>query len=713
MRKSIFISALALMSAIAFTSCVKEDFEQTGDSQNGYGVNFTINAGTAEVKSYVEFDETAGKYIPNWHKGDALGAYFVGGAAPVPASFTNANEDGPKASFTGTAAVTEGDYKLYAVYPARAVQGVSTDMVAQLEFPYIQFPSATSFDPKADILVSVPHDVTVATEQTNVTVDNMRFRRVGSIVKVVLSDRTGVLAGDKIKSVRLESDMPGVALSGVFDYDYKTEEAAGMSVSKNHVTADLTRLETLPVLDGQNAVYMMLPPCTLASGSKLTVNVKTDRHEVTKVIALGKDYAFPSSQMVQLNVGLDARCTIERVYFQDNFDWLYYWWDSIAADDLLTSVDQVDDSKATTSQPNIYNYIAVEDDFKARGYVDLTPTHTTIYMQENYLKFCKNNKQTALQLPQLKQLETPTNLNLSFKWAKQDNRTNIIVIVTGGGYCATSETEKSEVFSASTTYTWQEINLPLVGITKDSKIVIQPNVESMTTSSYYRWYLDNVKITETKIEQSAEFPVEWSMAHQDNLILGIDYLVGNINNGAYLYSDNHQGKLTVVRESETDCNPSTYLWRQTDDTTSGTLLHYGMSKGKYWLFEINNVNNPAGTYNIQYQMTSSGGGPKFFRLEYSTDGGQAWAPINPKNEEFVLADGETKDTFDYTYSIESGNKTCVVDESFTLGELNKKLMIRAIVASNFNVNLDGKMGEATTATNRIYGYIKVNFSPSI
>ena len=60
MRKNIIITALALMGAIAFTSCVREEFETPGEAQKDNTVNFTINTGSAEVKSYMEYDEEAG-----------------------------------------------------------------------------------------------------------------------------------------------------------------------------------------------------------------------------------------------------------------------------------------------------------------------------------------------------------------------------------------------------------------------------------------------------------------------------------------------------------------------------------------------------------------------------------------------------------------------------------------------------------------------------
>ena len=94
MRKNIVVSALALIGAVAFTSCVRENFEPSGESQKGNGVNITVNTGSVDLKSYIEYDEAAGKYLPKWHKGDALGAYFVNASGANPASLVNANEDG-------------------------------------------------------------------------------------------------------------------------------------------------------------------------------------------------------------------------------------------------------------------------------------------------------------------------------------------------------------------------------------------------------------------------------------------------------------------------------------------------------------------------------------------------------------------------------------------------------------------------------------------
>lgn len=744
MRKNIIVSALALIGAVAFTSCVRENLEPSGESQKGNGVNITVNTGSVDLKSYIEYDEAAGKYLPKWHKGDALGAYFVNASGANPASLANANEDGTKASFTGTASLTAGDYTLYAVYPARAVQSVSANLVAELEFPYIQFPSATSFDPKADILVNVPHSVSVEDAQTDVIVNNMCFRRAGSIVKVVLSDKTGTLAGDRIKSVYLESDMAGAALSGVLKYDYKTEDAAGMSSSKNHVTADLTRLETLPALDGQSAVYLVLPPCTLTAGSKLTVNVKTDKHEVVKNITLPEDIKCPSSEVVTLNVSLDASCTIERVYFQDNFDWLYYWvLDYREKNPTDTkSMDPVGDNLASHSQPNIWSKFSntIGADFTARSYIDLCPSNKTLYLQENYFKMGASNKQTGLKLPEVEFGNEAVDVILTFDWCAHmagDGAIDIVPLVVsieGDGTCDDTGTKISNRFVSpqnKSELRWIPASIRLNGVTSATRISIYPKYESFTQSSVHRWHIDNIKIKEAGVKHQtvATFPVVWSMKDPAELVEGVDYLAGKSYDGSYVYSDDHKGKLTVIRESGPDpSGASTYGWRTDNnnddpDYVGGALLHYNVTLDNYWLFDVYNVKNPAGMYNISYFMSASNAGPKCFVLEYSVDNGENWVEINVDEEKtwsFDLKDDDSSVTthYDrtvrYTYALapesNKANEVCAVNESFHLDaiETMTNLKIRARVISDVGHQGNRLIGNGT---NRIFKNITISFTP--
>ena len=107
MRKNIFVAALALIGAVAFTSCVRESFENT-TTPVGNLVNFTIKTGETQVKTYIE--EVDGKYVPNWTKGDNLAVYIVDSeGASAQATFANTAESGRTAVFSGSAALETGD----------------------------------------------------------------------------------------------------------------------------------------------------------------------------------------------------------------------------------------------------------------------------------------------------------------------------------------------------------------------------------------------------------------------------------------------------------------------------------------------------------------------------------------------------------------------------------------------------------------------------
>lgn len=723
MRKNIFVAALALIGAVAFTSCVRESFENT-TTPVGNLVNFTIKTGETQVKTYIE--EVDGKYVPNWTKGDNLAVYIVGSEdASAQATFANTAESGRTAVFSGSADLEAGDYSVYAAYPARAYKYVSEEMVAQFEFPYIQFPAAASFDPKADLLVSVPKSVSLTgAENETVEINDMRFRRVGSIVKVVLKDNTGTLADDAIRSIYLETDQADAALSGVFDYDYKTEDAAstGMSVSNNHVTADLTRLTSPLALNGTNAVYLVVPPTTLQAGSKLIVNVKTDKHEIVKNITLPTDIKMPSSQVVTLNVNIDETCPIERVYFQDNFDWLYYWWDSFPSSDKDGIRDPIEEGSTTDQkQPNIWNKYSstVGADFTARGYEDLCPSNKTLYVQENYLKLGKGSAQTGIKLPPIEFGEESIDVALSFDWAAQDIRTNVVVEVLNAGECYPTGKAVSAPMAQATDLKWVTETVILKGVTNATRILIRPNLDSYTTTSYYRWWLDDIKVAETDLntDVAAKFPVVWSMPHEDELTLNEDYLVGELDSGSYMYSDTHEGKMTVIRPSTTQCNNSTYGWRDNSGVMAGALLHYGMNMDAYWLFDVYNVNNPAGTYNIQYKMIASAAGPKFFVIEYSLDEGETWTAVNAKTESWKLSNGELYGDVTYTYVLSpvnnEANEICEVNESFTIGAFEglNTLKIRARVSSQMRENASADMAGTSGGTNRIFERITISFAP--
>ena len=745
--KKIMFSIIALTGMISFASCKKELQEIKQEEQvSPETVQLSITASIPESKTLIAIENNA--YVPKWTEGDKLGVFlgdFDASATAVSAELSGSTTDGGEtATFTGSAPSAMGEQTVYAFYPARAFYATESNLIVDLEIPYIQFPTETSFDPKADLLVSVPQKINIVKDEN--TVNNMQFRRIGAILKVDLVDGTGLLASDKIKSVKLESKA-GKALTGAFCYDFTKEDAASTQINapKNHVTADFS---LNPVTWG-TSVYFIVNPTTLDSGTELVVTVLTDNHRVEKTIPLSGDMVFESSTVKKIRVTFNDASAVERVYFQDNFDWTYKFWDEECTNAYGKSIvitDPVDNDAAAHSQPNVWGKYSssIGTAFNTLGYKDLdkeaSGANNVLYIQENYIKIGAGNKQTALQLPQIAFGNIPINVTLRFKWCRHMATSGniddvpLVVEILNQGKCADSGTTTSNVFSTSqekSNLYWTEASVTLKGVTSSTRIVLKENYDSYKQSGNHRFHLDDIKITEAE-PTPTEFPVVWSFPEPgDNWVEDIDYhMQAGSGNGSYVYSDNHTGKLFTYRTSSnqyittTDSNTGkvtvhtpTYLKRtDTIKDTDGTdltgevmFLHYGIGKNDYWEFDVFNVKNEAGEYNVSFKMCSSNSGAKHFRIEYTLD--DQW-PSTPLVAASDSGDGTTEDNIYYSYATPSNNYAVQANAHFHLDSMTefKTLRIRAIVVTNTRCNGTGNLSNNTTATNRMFGTPTISFT---
>ena len=197
------------------------------------------------------------------------------------------------------------------------------------------------------------------------------------------------------------------------------------------------------------------------------------------------------------------------IYFQDDFEWLAPYADATGAGDGVGTVQ----SGATA--PNIYTSLGDKaDEFLAlvqeKGYEDLNPSAKVIYLQKNYLKFSKGNNVGGIRLPSIAFGSTPVKAKVEFDWCAQMGSsgavdgTSIVVALTGAGLCAENEsavslavphTQKTgEMF-------WQHVTVELKDVTDATRIEIRPS-QFGATSGYYRWFLDNVKVSASDYEVS-------------------------------------------------------------------------------------------------------------------------------------------------------------------------------------------------------------------
>lgn len=319
MKRIVKSFAIAAVSALAFISCSQEQNPVSKDS----GIHFTIRTSeNPQVKSFIE-SNLDGTYTPKWSKGDEL-AMFVGtinDKSKPTATLTNSNEKGLTAKFDGQVTGIEGNGTFKSFAPARAfAKGYSNGNVG-ITLAETQKPSSLTIDEACDILVAKETSY-MADATGEVTIDNLFFKRMFSVVKVALKGPES-LNGEKVSKFSLTAP-EGTVLTGRAAINLATATIDKWNISSNSVTA--TYEADAPVFGGasglENAVWLVVNPCTVASGAKVVFAGETANYTFSKEVTLSKTLTFPASQLAVINLTLaEENCTAKqaesRIYVEN------------------------------------------------------------------------------------------------------------------------------------------------------------------------------------------------------------------------------------------------------------------------------------------------------------------------------------------------------------------------------------------------------------
>ncbi len=309
MKRIIKSLAIAAVSALAFISCSREQNPISKDN----GIHFTIRTSeNPQVKSFIENNlDGGGTYTPKWSKDDKL-AIFIGtideNTKPT-ATLTNISETGLTAYFDGqvTGIGKDGTFKSFA--PAKAfATGYSNGNVG-ITLAETQKPSSLTIDEACDILVAKETSYT-ADAAGEVAIDDLFFKRMFSVVKVALTGPES-LKGQKVSKFSLTAP-EGTVLTGRAAINLTTASIDKWNIDNNSVTA--TYEADAPVFGGasglENAVWLVVNPCTVASGAKVVFTGETANYTFSKEVTLSKALTFPASQLAVINLTLaEENCT--------------------------------------------------------------------------------------------------------------------------------------------------------------------------------------------------------------------------------------------------------------------------------------------------------------------------------------------------------------------------------------------------------------------
>ena len=316
--KKIFTKLMLLaVAAAALVSCENKFEEQTP----GVELTQTVTL-SAEKPTQVRTELIEG--VPYWSKGDQIGVYVQDGDTYKNYAFKNDNTEGASltTTFTGTTAVAN---TLYVYYPYTNFSTPVTEKGVKVEILANQEPTATSFDGRTDLMIAKP--VTLDAEGKQLS--GLEFARVAAIVKIVLKDKTGNLAGQHVSSLTMTAatNLVGRVYLDVVNQEIFTGEGGGLyyggAPSVNATYTEATQYE----VNGTNATYVVVYPQTLAAGSKLTIEASTEGYAISKEITLPSDIELLAGKVTTLNVSLAAENVVKEetglaLPVEDDFSWI-------------------------------------------------------------------------------------------------------------------------------------------------------------------------------------------------------------------------------------------------------------------------------------------------------------------------------------------------------------------------------------------------------
>lgn len=273
------------MAAVAMlTGCMKEEAQTPSEKTSKISIEIAETA----TKTYVEGEQIY------WHEsGEQLNIiYFADESTTRRQSGTHEDYSlvDNRATFTADITPTDGatTYTFGAFYPYAYKYSTSS---VSLTVPQEQTPTATSYDPKADILVSAQPVVTEGIPDKI----QFQFTRLVAFAEMTLK---GIEAGELIEKVVVSS--PAKPAGAV---EFKVHEANTLENTKWYNNyEDITINMGGRTATGNDVVWFVTVPTDL-SGTSLTVTVTTDKNIYEKEIDLtGKELRFDRADVARFSV---------------------------------------------------------------------------------------------------------------------------------------------------------------------------------------------------------------------------------------------------------------------------------------------------------------------------------------------------------------------------------------------------------------------------
>ena len=188
---------------------------------------------------------------------------------------------------------------------------VAPHMLVDLRFPDIQYPTAESYDPKADLLIS--KQISSAQQLSGEIM--FSFARVGSIVKVTLKGLTDYVGEHIDRAVFLSGE--SYKAFSIVTYDPVLNKLASDSEAETGMPMNRIEFEPQDMIvkdDGSADLWMRIPAGTISDWFRVEVTIgEVDLSRYVDLNSMGISLDFNDGKMSVFSVGDFVLSTVENV----------------------------------------------------------------------------------------------------------------------------------------------------------------------------------------------------------------------------------------------------------------------------------------------------------------------------------------------------------------------------------------------------------------
>lgn len=362
MKKMMKNLMLVAAAAMGFTACQSGLDEITMRPTEPEKVTISIVASEAE-ESRTAINEDTQSFV--WSEGDQI--KVIENTTAVDSEAAVIDENG-LATFTASFTAAEGTHTYNALYPNSAYASINIDETTiRTITPSVQNATATSFDPKADLLIAKPIEAT----QAEATPLNMSFKRLVAIGKMTFKNLPTDATIDAVTFTA-----PNKVIAGRSSFNYTTGQVIEYGYSSYGESS--TTIKYAEAIAANNAVFFTCLPCEIVTEETFTVSVVCGDKTYTRTVTIpeGRSLLFTEGDLTTFSVDMADAAVEESFKFEDGAyvimasnNGVYYALsnvDSGASTKRLKSVTVEYDGSGsfiTTDETLVWNIKAVEDGY--------------------------------------------------------------------------------------------------------------------------------------------------------------------------------------------------------------------------------------------------------------------------------------------------------------------------------------------------------------